>query len=134
VSKFQGSLDTNTLLRLLLRDVPKQHASVKNLVESCTSQLAIADVVFFEVAFVLVRNYGFSREQVSEAIQDIMSLEQINCNRRLFDKALQLYVAHPALGFEDCALSVYAELNNATPLYTFDKKLANQTKTSQLVA
>ncbi len=49
-------------------------------------------------------------------------------------KALKIYVIQPVLSFEDCCLSVYAELNDASPLYTFDKKLARQLSQARIIA
>lgn len=132
--RFIGSLDTNALLRLLLNDVSEQHEAVKRLLRKTTGQLAVADTAIIELVFVLERYYGFSRQQVTEAITGLMSLREINCNRTLFEKALLAYVSHPALSFEDCCLSVYATLNEAEPLWTFDKKLANQVDSTKLIA
>lgn len=129
-----GSLDTNVVLRLLLRDVPKQHLAAKRLVENTPGQLAIADIAILETAFVLTRNYGFSRTQTQEILMRLMQLPQINCNRNLFAYALPLYVAHPSLSLEDCVLSIYAKLGDALPLYTFDRKLAAHSSNTKLLA
>ena len=122
-----GSLDANVLLRLLLNDIPTQHQAAKRLLEQTPGQFAVADIAIVEVVFVLQRAYEFSREHVAEAIEGLMQLAQINCNRTLLEEALPLYAEHPALSFEDCCLAVYAKLDNAEPLWTFDKKLAGQT-------
>ena len=131
---YAGSFDTNVLLRLLLNDIPDQHAATKKLLSHATHQFAIADTAIIELVFVLERYYGFSRSQTTEAVKGLMKLNEISCSRILFDKALSLYVAHSSLSFEDCCLSVYAQLNDAEPLWTFDKKLANQASNSKLVA
>lgn len=131
--KFSGSLDTNALLRLLLRDVPKQHEATKVLLSTADGQLAVADTAIIELVFVLGRHYGFSRQQVKEAVTGLMQLKEINCNQALFERALAMYLSHPALSFEDCCLTTYATLNEAEPLWTFDKKLANQTASAKLI-
>ena len=128
-----GSLDTNSLLRLLLNDVPEQHKAVEALLGQASAQLAVADTAIIEVVFVLQRHYGLSRAQVSEAIIGLTHLREINCNRALFDRALPIFLHHPALSFEDCCLSTYAALNNAEPLWTFDKKLAAQAANATLI-
>lgn len=132
--RLSGSLDTNALLRLLLNDVTKQHDAVKKLLYGATSQFAVADIAVIELVFVLERHYGFSRQQVTEAITGLMLLREINCNRTLFEKALPVYASHPALSFEDCCLSAYAIVNRADPLWTFDKKLAAQADSVKLIA
>lgn len=132
--KLIGSLDTNALLRLLINDIPPQHEAVKALLVKASGQLAVADTAIIELVFVLERYYGFSRQQAKEAVIGLMQLKEINCNRTLFEKALPIYLSHPALSFEDCCLSAYATLNEAEPLWTFDKKLATQAASAKLIA
>lgn len=133
MAKYTGSFDANVLLRLLLNDVPEQHVATKKLLNQATNQFAVADTAIIELVFALNRYYGFSRSQTAEAVEGLMNLKEINCNRALFEKAIPLYTVHSSLSFEDCCLSVYAQLNNAKPLWTFDKKLANQAPNSELV-
>lgn len=131
--KFSGSLDTNALLRLLLNDVDEQHKAIKKLLQQSAAQMAVADTAIIELVFVLDRYYGLTRHQVSEAVTGLMLLEKINCNRTLFERALPVYVSRPALSFEDCCLSTYAVLNDAEPLWTFDKKLSVQSSSATLI-
>jgi len=134
VSKaFAGSLDANVLLRLLLNDIPKQHQAVANLFDTAPGQFDVADTAVIEVVFVLERYYQFTRIQILEAIQGIMALTSVNCNREVFTHALPLFTKHASLSFEDCCLVAYAELNQAKPLWTFDQKLARVTS-AELVA
>lgn len=126
MAKFAGSLDTNMLLRLMLNDVPTQHILVKELLEQSVDQFTVADTAVIELAFVLDRHYGFTRPQIAEAIESLMKLGVVNCNRMLFERVNPLFIRFGSLSFEDCCLAVYAHLNDAEPLWTFDKKLANQ--------
>lgn len=130
----RGSLDTNVILRLILNDIAAQHTAATELIEKSRNQFAVADTAIIEVAFVLSRNYGFTRPAIRETLENLLSLPQINTNRALFDKALPMYVSHAGLSLEDCCLHAYAELNDATPLWTFDKKLASQAEHAALVA
>jgi predicted nucleic-acid-binding protein len=135
MSRFAGSLDANVLLRLLLNDVPDQHKTVVKLFGNATGQFVVSDTAIIEVVFVLCgKTYNFTRQQTIEAINGLMKLKEINCNSTLFEKVLPLFVNHPRLSFEDCCLSVYATLNDAEPLWTFDKKLASQATSAKLVA
>jgi len=134
MSIFSGSLDTNVLLRLLLSDIPDQHTAVEALFRKTPGQFAVADTAIIEIAFVLERHYTFSRLAIFEAIEGLMSLPEINCNRALFEKALILFTKNPSLSFEDCCLATYAELSGAKPLWTFDRKLASQAPSAKIVA
>ncbi len=133
MTKLTGSFDTNVLLRLLLNDIPEQRIAIKKLLSHAVNQFAVADTVIIELVFVLDRHYGFSRLQITEAVDGLMKLREINCNRTLFERALPLYIDHPSLSFEDCCLAIYAQLNDAEPLWTFDKKLANQAPSAKLI-
>lgn len=130
---FYGSLDANVLLRLLLNDIAAQHKAVLTLFQNATGQFAVADTAIIELVFVLARHYGLARTEVAEAVEGLMALPELNCNRGLFGKAMPLFVKNPKLSFEDCCLATYAELNAAEPLWTFDQKLANQAVSAQLV-
>lgn len=133
MASFKGSLDTNILLRLLLNDISEQHLAAKGLINQANGQFAVADTAIIELVFVLDRYYGFSRLQVTEAVDGLMGLKEINCNRALFENALPIFNKYTGLSFEDCCLSVYAQLNEAEPLWTFDKKLANQAPNAELI-
>ena len=134
MNRSAGSLDTNAVLRLLLNDIPEQHTAVLSLIEKSSASLSVADIAIVEVVFALERYYRFSRSQVVEAIDGLSSLPAINCNRALFDKALPSFALHPNLSFEDCCLVAYAELQDAAPLWTFDKKLATKMGGAKLLA
>lgn len=133
MKKSGGSLDTNVLLRLLLNDIPEQHDAAKKLITEASGQLAVADTAIIELVFVLERHYQLMRNQISEAVMGILQLKEINANRMLFEAALPAYVGSPALSFEDCCLGAYAKIDDAEPLWTFDKKLANQSASARLV-
>jgi predicted nucleic-acid-binding protein len=128
-----GSLDTNVLLRLLLNDIPEQHQSVKRLLADTSNNFSVADIAIIELVFALQRHYGFTRQQVAEAVTGLTRLSVVNCNRSLFENVMPVFLEHTALSFEDCCLSTYAILNDAEPLWTFDKKLANQAASAELV-
>lgn len=133
MSTYGGSLDANVLLRLLLNDVPDQHAEAVALLDGADAPFVVSDVAVIEVVFALRRHYEFGRNEVAEAIEGMMSLIQIDCNRVLFTRALPLFTDRPKLSFEDCCLVAYAELSNARPLWTFDRKLAGQASSARLV-
>lgn len=119
------SLDTNALLRLVLADIPQQTAAVEELLANTTQKYAVADMVFAEIVWVLQgKVYGYDRPRIAANLKSIVAIRNIKCNRVMLEKAIPLYISHPKISFIDACLSVYAELNEATPLLTFDKKLA----------
>ncbi len=118
-----GSLDTNTLLRLSLGDIPEQALCVKKLLDQ-SSYFEVADAVIFEIVFVMEKGYGLERKQIAQNILTIVRHPKINSNRELFERTITNYIQHPKLSIVDCALVQYAKLNKAIPLYTFDQALA----------
>ena len=130
---MRGSLDTSALLRYITQDIPESAAAVEALLEK-SDEVVVANTAFVECVFVLTRQYHRDRSNVQSALYVIMGIPSVTCNRPLITTALDDFVAHPSLSFEDCLLAAEARLAEAAPLYTFDKKLARQLNGVQLVA
>ncbi len=120
------SLDTNLILRLILKDVPEQLDSIRLLIDTAKpNNLHVADVVFFEAAWILGGSaYRLDRPLIGELVLQIARMPQINCNRAMLEKVIPLYIEHTKISLVDASLAVYAELNHSLPLLTLDKKLA----------
>jgi predicted nucleic-acid-binding protein len=118
-------LDTNVLLDWLLDRDDVRTGRIDKLLSSA-KELQISDIIIVELTFALEKFYGLPRDIVIENINKVIDESVFNCNRALFRRALVDYVSYPALSFVDCCLIHYAELNHATPVWTFDKKLINQ--------
>ena len=95
--------------------------------------ISVADVALIETVFVLEKVKKISRVTINKAIMTIITRSNILCNRELFITILPVYIKHPKLSFVDCYLEVLAKKTMNTPLYTFDKKLANQLSGAQLL-
>ena len=129
----RGSIDTNILLRFVLQDVPQQHQAVVQLLKRADSPLLLSDVAIVETAFVLERYYGLDRKSVIEALEVAMEQIELDCNQALIENALFMYGSHPSLSIADCYLASKAMLDGREPLWTFDKKLANQAIAAKLL-
>ena len=127
------SLDTNCLLRWLLDDIPEQAALVTDLINS-GERFAVADAALIETVFVLEKLKKISRETIEKAIVAVIGNNAILCNRELFMEILPIYTSHPKLSFADCYLEVLARKTGATPLLTFDKKLASQLSGAKILS
>jgi len=122
-----GSLDANVLLRLLLRDIPSQSELALALLAR-PGAFHVADTAIIETVFALERYYEIPRVEIAAYMLATIGNPKLNVNKELFTAALELYPEHSKLSFEDCCLAIYARLNASLPLWTFDKKLANQLK------
>ncbi len=132
--KMCESLDTNIILRLILRDIPEQCNRIQDLFMRHGVTYNIADLAVSEAVYVMQNQYGLSREEIADGICRLLWFPGINYNKNLFDKVLPMYLEHPKMSFNDCCLAVYAELNEAEPLWTFDKALAKESGTAKLLA
>lgn len=121
-SKPHGSFDTNVLLRYLLGDVPHQSAAIDILLAEGDT-FEVTDAALFETVFVLENFYKMGRELIRDNVFLVTRNKQFVTNKKLFERCMPLYGEHPSLSIVDCALLEYARLRKATPLYTFDKKL-----------
>jgi predicted nucleic-acid-binding protein len=119
------SLDTNILLRFILADLPEQYAAANTLFADGKEKFVVADIVFAEIVWILQGPvYKMDRDLIAAAIKSCLKVNQINCNRMMLESALDRFVAYPKISFIDACLATYAELNEDTPLLTFDKQLA----------
>lgn len=129
--KLNESLDTNIILRLMFRDVPEQCLKIQDLFMRIGVKYHVSDLVITEAVYVAQKS--FSRSEIVDMLKVALSMPRVNYNRNLFDKVFSMYLEHPKLSFNDCCLAVYAELNEAEPLWTFDRALAKESGTAKLL-
>lgn len=127
------SLDTNIILRVILKDIPEQCLHIQDLFMRRGITYQIADLAITEAVYVL-QDQGCDRPTIIDGLQRFFGLPHINANFALFSQVFPMYLEHPKLSFNDCCLSVYAALNQAEPLWTFDQALAKQSPTAKLLA
>ncbi len=124
-----GSIDTNALLRLVLRDIPEQSDAMLALLEGGDS-IQVADIALLETLFVLNRYYKMPRSEVGIIWQELLDHPQLIINRPIFTKTLTYYLKHPAWSPEDSFLLAHAQESDSLPLWTFDRPLASQSRGS----
>lgn len=118
-------IDTNALLRFLLKDVPTQTVKVRNVLKKAKegkTELLIPQIVIFEVVFALTKYYRFDKEKVIEGIESILGGTYfIVEDHALFAQTVERYKIH-SLSFVDCFLASYAK-QKGIAIFTFDKDL-----------
>lgn len=129
--KTRESLDTNVILRIMLMDVPEQCLAIVDMFMRQNYVYDVSDLAITESVFVMQENC--TREEVVANLRKLFELPGISANFNLFNKVFPVYLKHPELSFNDCCLAGYAELNQAEPLRTFDRKLAKQAKSAELI-
>lgn len=126
------SLDTNVIVRLFLDEDPAQTKAAQDCLLRY-SRISVADLAIIESTYILAERYKLGRQKAVKLMNMVIGHPRISCNRALFSNAYALYLKHTALSIEDCCLAAYAELSDASPLLTFDRKLANQAAHAQLL-
>ncbi|MEN8205531.1 MAG: type II toxin-antitoxin system VapC family toxin [Pseudomonadota bacterium] len=128
-------LDTNVLIRYIVQDDPKQAGIATRLIESkCTADTPgyISFIVLVEVAWVLARAYGYSRDVISGVLQQVLSTAELVVeNHTVAWLALSDY-QNSSSNYSDCLIGRIHQENGCEVTVTFDKK-AGRIDTFQLL-
>lgn len=125
LSRLNGSLDANVVVRLLTEDIPSQYEQARKLITS-GAEFEVADTAMIEAIYALCEYYKIPRKLVEETVEALQTNKNLRINTPVFKQALALFAEQPALSIEDCYLTSLASHHRALPLWTFDKKLAKQ--------
>lgn len=127
-----GAVDTNVLLRWLLRDVPEQADAAEALIRGGRS-LRVDDAALIEVVYVLQTVMGSSRGAIARALDVLIAQASLDLDRPLWSEIARTYVTHSKLSVVDIYLALRTRDNGTTPLYTLDRKLASQLPEASLL-
>ena len=115
------AIDTNVLVRLIVRDDPRQTASAENFIRGgvWASVLALAETVW-----TLASIYRFGSKALADSIEMLLNERDLVLqDREAIAAALELFRAKPSLGFSDCLMLQLARKAGHLPLGTFDRNL-----------
>jgi predicted nucleic-acid-binding protein len=119
-----AALDTNILVRFLVRDDVKQLASVQKLIRSALvagETLFVPITVALELEWVLRSNFKFSKEEVTHTLSSLLATSELSFeSESAFEIALALYKKGGA-DFSDCMHAALAHIAGENPLWTFDR-------------
>ena len=123
-------IDTNALLRFLLKDIPEQTSKVRNKFKEAKKgklEILVPQIVIFEIVYVLSKFYGFSKIRVVEGIETILASTYLTIeDREIFMESIKLYKIQ-SISFVDC-FSLCKAKHHEISIFTFDKKLKNMHK------
>lgn len=116
------AVDTNLLVRLLVRDDATQVTAAEAFVENGAW---VSHLVLVETLWVLDAVYERSAAQIAKAIELLLNHNSLTLqDADVVASALESYQARPSLGFSDCMVLEIARKAGHLPLGTFDKGLA----------
>ena len=124
------AVDTNLLVRLIVRDDAAQVAAAEAFVAggAWVSQLVLAETVW-----VLDAVHERSAVQLAAAVEMLLNHEHLSIqDADAVAQALAHFRARPALGFSDCLVLEIARKAGHLPLGTFDRGLAKLEGTQRL--
>jgi predicted nucleic-acid-binding protein len=115
------AIDTNVLVRLLVRDDRHQLEAAEKFV---SKGAWVSHVVLVETLWILDAVYVRSAEQMAAAVEMLMAHADLTLqDADVVASALVRFRAQPALGFSDCLLLEIARKAGHLPLGTFDRRL-----------
>lgn len=124
------AIDTNAVVRLIVRDNPEQVDQAEAFI---TSGAWISHLVLAETIWVLDAAYERSAAQIAAAVEMLLNHKDLTVqDADVVASALTQFRKRPALGFSDCLVLEIARKAGHLPLGTFDRDLAKLDGTQRL--
>lgn len=115
------AVDTNVLVRLIIRDDPKQVAAGQEFVKT---GVWVSTVALAETTWVLRAIYGHGSADIAGTVDMLLNHKAVTLqDSEVVAAALENFRARPALGFSDCLLLELALKAGHLPLGTLDRDL-----------
>lgn len=130
-----ASLDTNVLVRLLVKDDQRQLAQVRSVIREASQRgemFYVPITVVLELEWVLRSRYGMKRLTILSALVALLETREL---RFQFEPAIERAIEHFRRGAADFADCIHLGLSGADgelPLVTFDRK-ASRMAGAQLI-
>ena len=116
------AVDTNVLVRLVVRDSPEQVRLAESFI---ASGAWMSHLVLAKAMWVLDAVHDRTPEQIAGAIDMLLNHKDLTIqDAEVVTAALEHFRKRPVLGFSDCLALEIARKAGHTPLGTFDRDLA----------
>jgi predicted nucleic-acid-binding protein len=116
------AVDTNAVVRLLVRDDAKQARAAEEFI---ASGAWVSHLVLAESVWVLDVRYERSAEQIAIAVEMLLNHKDLTLqDADVVLCALERFRQRPKVGFSDCLVLEIARKAGHLPLGTFDRDLA----------
>ena len=124
------ALDTNVLVRLIVRDDPDQVVRAEAFVASggWVSLLVLA-----ETAWVLQSVYGLDQRRVATVVEMLLDHDHLTLqDEDVVRRAHATFCGEPTVEFSDCLIVETARKAGHRPVGTFDRRLSRVDGTERL--
>ena len=115
-------VDTNILLRYIVRDEPTQAARAARELER-GERFLVGSIVLCEVVWVLETGYGFSRRDIAVTLERILATAQFEIEAKDLALAALDDFRRSTADFSDCLLGRRNRAAGAAETVTFDRSL-----------
>lgn len=115
-------VDTNLIIRFLIKDDQHQFETAQKLFSSLDENLVLPDMVLAEVVWTLRSVYKLSKQEIIEKLLKLLELKNLTVNFHLLTNSLLIYRDYN-ISFVDAYLAAYAEEEGLKGIYSFDKGL-----------
>lgn len=124
------ALDTNVLVRLIVRDDPDQVTRAEAFVESGAW---VSLLVLAETAWVLQSAYGLDQRRVATVVEMLLDHERLTLqDEDVVRRAHTIFRGERTVEFSDCLIVETARKAGHRPVGTFDRRLSRVDGTERL--
>ncbi len=127
----ESSIDSCLLLRIIQRNNLEQCQKAIDLLLG-GRDFYLDDVAIMETIYVLTKA-KMPRDEIVDIMMTFLNNPMINYDRHFFAGVFEKYASHPSLSFDDCVLEARVAMKRKEPLWTFDRKFANQSEVAKLL-
>jgi predicted nucleic-acid-binding protein len=120
-------LDTNVLVRYIVRDDTEQAALADRCIEhGCSREQPgyVSHLVLAELYWVLGRGYGYPRQMLGEVLATLLSSEEVKIQDAPLVRAALGNFSASAADFADCLIGLLHQRAECEATVAFDKKAA----------
>jgi len=118
------ALDTNVLVRLLVRDDEEQYRAARRLIdqaEAADESVLIMLCALLETEWVLRSRYKLDKASIAESFTRLLESVGVEFEHEpTVEEALYLWAQHPRADFADCLLAARAAHLGCSRFLTFD--------------
>jgi predicted nucleic-acid-binding protein len=122
-------LDTNVIVRYLVKDHPTQSALAVKFIRSLSEdeRAFVSLIVIAELIWVLDSSYGFKRSELVDVIESLLSSKELVLeSAELVSQAVRLFECGRA-DFSDYLIERSGQAAGCVHTFTFDQKAATST-------
>jgi predicted nucleic-acid-binding protein len=120
------ALDTNVVVRFLVKDDETQSRRAKKLIQEALGKgdaIFIPDVVLIETVWVLERSYRFPKSEIMAIVENLLAAQGVRFNSSDMVRAALMAFENGRGGFADYFLKEQSRDAGCTAVVTFDRKL-----------